>query len=131
MSCDSVMKSNIVKEVDIQKVAEFLVNQEKEKLLKEEKEKEKSDDIQSLELLLGMKIIALWVDNIGDGKSWNNARLNIRCLQEVNVEKGGYLKEVQGRADVEMTMVWEFKELRDLKALDFVSEGANKFYENQ
>jgi hypothetical protein len=125
------MKNEIVKEVDIKRVAEFLVNQEKEKLLKEEKGKEKSDDIQSLELLLGMKVIALWVDNIGDGKSWNNARLNIRCLQEVNVEKGGYLKEVQGRADVEMTMVWEFKELRDLKALDFVPEGKGHCGKNE
>jgi hypothetical protein len=112
------MKSNIVKEVDVQKVAEFLVNQEKKKLMRDQEQKcEKSDDIQSLELLLGMKIIALWAEN-PDGKSWNNAKLNIRCLQEVKVDGG--------RADVEMTMVWELKELRDLKALDFVPEGSKQ-----
>jgi hypothetical protein len=108
------MKSNIVREVDIQKVAEFLVNQEKEKLLKEEKEKEKEkekpDDIQSLELLLGMKIIALWVDNIEPDGIWNNSLLNIRCLEE--------------KKQVEMTMVWQFKELKDFNPLDFVPEGS-------
>jgi hypothetical protein len=116
----------MIKDIDIEKVAKYLVEKEKNRLIKEEEliKKEKPNDVQSLELLLGMKVIALWVDNIGDDKSWNNARLNIRCLQEVNVEKGGYLKEVQGRADVEMTMVWEFKELKDLKALDFTPEGS-------
>lgn len=124
---------DMIKDIDIEKVAKYLVEKEKNRLIKEEEliKKEKPNDVQSLELLLGMKVIALWVDNIGDDKSWNNARLNIRCLQEVNVEKGGYLKEVQGRADVEMTMVWEFKELRDLKALDFVPEGKGHCGKNE
>lgn len=119
------MKNKIVKDIDIKKVAEFLVKQEKEKLLKEEKdkekEKEKPDDIQSLELLLGMKIIALWVDNIEPDGAWNNAtRLNIRCLHEVKVCRKG----IKGNADVEMTMVWQFKELKDFNPLDFVPEGS-------
>jgi hypothetical protein len=113
------MKSEIVKDIDVKKVAEFLVNQEKERLMKEWKEgweKEKPDDIQSLELLLGMKVIALWVDNAS--KEWNNAKLNIRCLNEVKVNLNG----IKGNADVEMTIVWDFKEIKDFKPLDFMPE---------
>ena len=103
-------KQQIVKDVDVKKVAEFLVKQEKEKILKERDiEKEKPDDIQSLELLLGMKIIALWIDNTEPDGVWNNSLLNIRCLEE--------------KKQVEMTMVWQFKELKDMKSLDFTFKG--------
>lgn len=107
------MKHAIVREVDIKKVAEFLANQEKKKLIKD-REIEKPDDIQSLELLLGMKVIGLWVD--GPNDAWIGSRLNIRCLKT-------NLEGVNG--NVEITMTWEFKELKDLKALDFVPEGSN------
>ncbi len=104
-----MQKQQIVKDIDVKRVAEFLVKQEKEKILKEGNvEKEKPDDIQSLELLLGMKIIALWIDNTPNGV-WNNSLLNIRCLEE--------------KKQVEMIMVWQFKELKDMKSLDFTFKG--------
>ncbi len=98
-----MQKQQIVKDVDAKRVAEFLVKQEKEKILKERDiEKEKPDNIQSLELLLGMKIIALWVDNVSNN-IWNDAQLNIRCLEE--------------KKQVEMTMIWQFKGLENMKSL--------------
>ena len=61
---------------------------------------EKPIATQSLEGLLGMDVITMWMD-FKKGNELNDSMLNIRVLER--------------RAMVEMTMVWEFKELKDMK----------------
>lgn len=62
---------------------------------------EKPIATQSLEGLLGMDVIAMWIDcKEGKENELNGSTLNIRVLNG---------------AMVEMTMVWEFKELKDMK----------------
>lgn len=63
---------------------------------------EKSISVQSLEGLLGMDIIAIWKD-YKKGNELEGSVLNIRVFER--------------RARVEMTIVWEFKELKDMKPI--------------
>lgn len=61
---------------------------------------EKPITIQSLESLLGMDVIAMWID-CKEEKDLDGSVLNIRVFE--------------CDTKVEMTMVWEFKELKDMK----------------